>query len=118
MADGAVIAREFVAALNVRDYAAIAALADEDVAISGIGGSSDMGRDALRDRLARHFAALDEAFGDAVVMQATGGSPVAIRVTARGKDASGAARSADRLFVLELDGGRITRLSMFAESGA
>ena len=82
MPDAAAIAGDLVAALNARDYAAIAALCDEDVALSGIGAGSDQGREALRERLARHFAAGDESFGDAVVMQAVGGSPVAIRVTA------------------------------------
>ena len=57
MPDAAAIAGDLVAALNARDYAAIAALCDEDVALSGIGAGSDQGREALRERLARRFAA-------------------------------------------------------------
>lgn len=118
MPDAAAIAGDLVAALNARDYAAIAALCDEDVALSGIGAGSDQGREALRERLARHFAAGDESFGDAVVMQAVGGSPVAIRVTARGRDGSARATSVEKVLLIELDGGRISRLSFFSDAGA
>ncbi|MCV3737969.1 nuclear transport factor 2 family protein [Rhizobium sp. TRM96647] len=118
MPDTAAIATDLVAALNARDYATIAALCDEDVAISGLGAGSDQGREALRDRLARHFAALDESFGDAVVMQAAGGSPVAIRVTARGRDASATSYSMEKVLLVEIDGGRISRLSLFSDAGA
>ena len=52
MPDAAAIAGDLVAALNARDYAAIAALCDEDVALSGIGAGGDQGREALRERLA------------------------------------------------------------------
>ena len=118
MPDAAATAMDLIAALNARDYAAIAALCEEDVAISGIGHGSDQGREALRDRLARHFAALDETFGDAVVMQAAGGSPVAIRVTARGRNAAGTSTSIEKVLVVEIDGGRISRLSVFSDAGA
>lgn len=118
MPDTAAIAGDLVAALNARDYAAIAALCDEDVAVSGIGEGSDQGREALRERLARHFAARDETFGDAVLMQAAGGSPVAIRVTARGRDASAKPTSMEKVLLVEIDGGRISRLSFFSDARA
>ena len=118
MPDAAAIAGDLVAALNARDYAAIAALADEDVAISGFGEGGDMGAEALRERLARHFSRFDESYGDAVVMQAVGGSPVAIRVTARGRDGSARATSVEKVLLIEIDGGRISRLSFFSDVGA
>lgn len=107
---------DLITALNARDYATIAALCDEDVAISGLGGGSDTGRDALRDRLARHFSTFDETYGDAVAMQAAGGSPLAIRVTARGRDASGQSYATEKVLLMELDGGTITRLSLLADA--
>lgn len=110
------IASELVSALNARDYAVVAALAGEDIAIAGIGDGSEMGRDALRDRLARHFATFDESFGDAVVMRADGGSPVAIRVTARGTNKSGKSFSAEKVILLEIEEGLITRLSLLADA--
>lgn len=116
MANANAVARELVAALNARDYAAIAALADEDVAISGF-GEGDMGREALRERLARHFSSFDESYGDAVTMAAEGGSPVAIRVTARGSVASGKSYSVEKVLLLELDGDRIARIALMVDEG-
>lgn len=117
MANANAVARELVAALNARDYAAIAALADEDVAISGFGEGGDMGREALRERLARHFSSFDESYGDAVTMVADGGSPVAIRVTARGSVASGKSYSVEKVLLLELDGDRIARMALMVDEG-
>ncbi|MBD9373071.1 nuclear transport factor 2 family protein [Rhizobium sp. ARZ01] len=117
MTDAATIAQDLVAALNARDYATIAAFTDEDVAIAGIGEGSEIGREALRNRLARHFAACDESYGDAAVMTANGASPVAIRVTARGQIASGKSYTTEKVLLLEIDGGRVTRLSLLADAG-
>ena len=111
------IATGLVAALNARDYVAIAGYADEDVAIAGIGEGSEIGRAALRDRLARHFAAFDENYADAVIMTASGGSPVAIRLTARGRVASGNAYTTEKVLLLDIDGGLVTRLALLADAG-
>lgn len=111
------IATGLVAALNARDYAAVAGYADEDVAIAGIGEGSEIGRAALRDRLARHFAAFDENYGDAVIMTASGGSPVAVRLTARGRVASGNAYATEKVLLLDIDGGLVSRLALLADAG-
>ena len=116
MADTESINHAVIEALNARDFAALAARVHEDVAISGIGEGSDNGREALRDRLARHFEAFDESYGDALVMSDALGHNVAIRVTARGKSAGGAAYSKERIFLLELEDGAITRFAVFSGS--
>ena len=116
MAETDSIARAVIDALNARDFAALAGKVHEDVVISGIGGSGDNGREALRDRLARHFEAYDESYGDALVMSDALGHNVAIRVTARGKSAGGAAYSKERIFLLELEDGAITRFAVFSGS--
>ncbi|OJU98708.1 MAG: hypothetical protein BGO06_08955 [Shinella sp. 65-6] len=116
MADTESINHAVIEALNARDFAALAARVDEDVAISGIGEGSDNGREALRERLARHFQASDESYGDALVMSDALGNNVAIRVTARGASAGGASYSKERVILLELEDGVITRFSVFSGS--
>ena len=105
-----------IEALNARDFAALAGKVHEDVAISGIGEGVDNGRDALRDRLARYFEAFDERYGDALVMSDALGSNVAIRLTARGKSAAGDAYSKEKILLLELEEGTITRIAFFTGS--
>ncbi|WP_411032846.1 nuclear transport factor 2 family protein [Shinella sp. BYT-45] len=105
-----------IEALNARDFAALADKVHEDVAISGIGEGSDNGREALRERLARHFEAYDETYGDALVMSDALGHNVAIRVTARGKGPEGAAYSKEKVLLLELEDGTISRIAVFAGS--
>jgi hypothetical protein len=112
MADNSSIAKAVVAALNARDFPALAAMADEEIALSGFGGGMDNGREALRSRLARHFQATDETYGDALVMQDTAGDNLAIRLTARGHAAAGAAASREAVLLLELEEGRIQRLAL------
>ncbi|WLR91338.1 nuclear transport factor 2 family protein [Shinella zoogloeoides] len=116
MADTESINHAVIEALNARDFAALAAKVHEDVAISGIGEGSDNGREALRDRLARHFEAFDESYGDALVMSDALGHNVAIRVTARGTSAGGGAYSKERIFLLDLEEGAITRFAVFSGS--
>ena len=76
-----------------------------------------MGREGLRDRLARHFAAFDESYGDVAVMTTDGGSPVAVRLTVRGQVPTGKSYTAEKVLLLEIDGGLVTRLSMLADAG-
>nr|WP_298104962.1 nuclear transport factor 2 family protein [uncultured Shinella sp.] len=114
MANTESITHAVIEALNARDFAALAAKVNEDVAISGIGEGSDNGREALRDRLARHFAAHDETYQDALVMSDALGNNVAIRLTAR--DASGGSSSREKILLLELEDGTITRIAFFTGS--
>jgi hypothetical protein len=116
MADTESINHAVIEALNARDFAAIAGKVHEDVTIAGIGEGTDNGREALRDRLARHFEAFDESYGDALVMSDALGSNVAIRLTARGKSAGGAAYSKEKILLLELESGMITRIAFFGGS--
>jgi ketosteroid isomerase-like protein len=102
-----------IEALNARDFATLAARAHEDVAISGIGEGQDQGREALRERLARHFQAFDERYEDALVMSDALGGNVAIRLTARGTASGGAAYSKEKILLLELEEGAITRMAFF-----
>lgn len=113
MTDMESINHAIIGALNARDFAALAAKAHEDVAISGIGEGGDNGREALRSRLARHFEAFDETYGDALVMGDALGHNVAIRLTARGTSADGAAYSREKILLLELEDGSITRIAFF-----
>lgn len=115
-ADTASITHAVIDALNARDFATLAARVHEDVSLTGIGEGNDNGRDALRERLARHFQASDETYGDALVMSDALGQNLAIRVTARGKAAGGAAYSKEKILLLELEDGRITRLALFSGS--
>jgi ketosteroid isomerase-like protein len=112
MPDKGTTPEAIVAALNARDFAGLAAQVDEDVAIAGIGDGMDNGRDAFRDRLARHFQAFDESYGDALVMRDATGDNVAVRLTARGQSASGGGYSVEKVLLLELEGGRITRFAL------
>ena len=116
MADTESINHAVIEALNARDFAALAGRVHEDVVISGIGAGGDNGREALRDRLARHFEAYDESYGDALVMSDALGHNVAIRVTARGKSAGGDNYSKEKILLLELEDGLITRFSVFTGS--
>lgn len=117
MAETVAIAHDLVAALNARDYAAVAEFADDDIAIAGIGEGSEIGRAALRDRLARHFAAFNESYGDVAIMTADGGSPVAVRLTARGQVSSGKSYATEKVLLIEFDHGLMTRLSLLADAG-
>lgn len=116
MSDTESINHAVIEALNARDFAALAAKVHEDVSISGIGEGMDNGRDALRDRLARHFEAFDESYGDALVMSDALGHNVAIRLTAHGKSAAGATYSKEKILLLELEEGFITRIAFFSGS--
>jgi len=113
MADIESIARAVVDALNARDFTALAARVHEDVVVSGFGGGNDNGREALRERLARHFAASDESYGDALPMGDASGNAVAIRLTARGRAEGGTAYSREEILLLELEDGTITRIAVF-----
>jgi hypothetical protein len=114
MAEIESIARALVEALNARDFTALAAKIHEDVAVSGFGGGSDNGREALRERLARHFAASDESYGDVLAMGDAAGNTVAIRLTARGHAQGGGAYSREEILLLELEEGLITRIAVFS----
>jgi ketosteroid isomerase-like protein len=116
MSDTESINHAVIEALNARDFAALAAKVHEDVSITGIGEGMDNGRDALRDRLARHFEAFDESYGDALVMSDALGHNVAIRLTASGKSAAGATYSKEKILLLELEEGSITRIAFFSGS--
>ncbi|MGJ7040963.1 ketosteroid isomerase-like protein [Shinella sp. BE166] len=116
MSDTESINHAVIEALNARDFAALAAKVHENVSISGIGEGMDNGRDALRDRLARHFEAFDESYGDALVMSDALGHNVAIRLTAHGKSAAGATYSKEKILLLELEEGSITRIAFFSGS--
>ncbi len=102
-----------IEALNARDYAALAGKVHEDVAVSGIGEGADNGREALRERLARHFEASDESYGDALAMSDAAGRNIAIRVTARGRSPGGDSYSREKILLLELEDGVITRFAVF-----
>ena len=116
MADTESINHAVIEALNARDFAALAARVHEDVSISGIGEGSDNGREALRGRLARHFEAFDESYGDMLVMSDASGDNAAIRVTARGRSAGGDSYSKEKILLLELEDGMITRFAVFSGS--
>lgn len=116
MADTESTARAVIEVLNARDFAALAGKVHEDVALSGIGEGSDNGREALRDRLARHFEAFDENYGDALTMRDSSGDTVAIRVTARGRSPGGEGYSKEKIILLETEDGLITRFSIFTGS--
>lgn len=115
MANTESITHAVIEALNARDFATLAAKVNEDVALSGIGEGNDNGREALRDRLARHFAAHDETYQDALVMSDALGNNLAIRLTARGSSAGGS-YSKEKILLLELEDGAITRMAFFAGS--
>jgi len=115
MANTESIAHAVIEALNARDFATLAAKVNEDVALSGIGEGNDNGREALRDRFARHFAANDETYQDALVMSDASGNTVAIRLTVRGTSASGN-YSREKILLLELEDGAITRMAFFTGS--
>ncbi|WP_203424045.1 ester cyclase [Sinorhizobium sp. BG8] len=126
MAEQNIMVERLVEALNSRDFAAVADMCDEDVAVSGIGEGADNGREALRERLARHFQLFDETYGDALVMTAEGGSPISVRLTARGRygggapglsAAAGQSYSVEKLMLIELAEGRIARLALFSDTG-
>ncbi|MCP8893930.1 nuclear transport factor 2 family protein [Shinella daejeonensis] len=118
MADNSPIAHAVVAALNARDFSALAALADEEIALSGFGGGMDMGREALRERLARHFQASDETYGDALVMEDRSGGNIAVRLTARGWSPDGTARSREAALLIEVEEGRVLRLALLSSGGS
>ena len=116
MADIESTSRAVIEALNARDFSALAGRVHEDVALSGIGEGSDNGREALRGRLARHFEAHDESYGDVLVMSDASGDNAAIRVTARGRSAGGDSYSKEKILLLELEDGMITRFAVFSGS--
>ena len=116
MADITSIANAAIEALNARDFAALAGKVHDDVAISGIGEGMDNGREALRERLARHFEAFDESYRDALVMTDAGGTNAAVRLTAHGRSAGGDTYSREKVLLLEVDDGRITRIAFLSGS--
>ena len=50
-------------------------------------------------------------------MTTGGGSPLAVRLTARGKTSSGKIYATEKGLLLELDGELITRLSLLVDAG-
>lgn len=115
MTDTKKLTLDIVAALNARDFATVAAAVDEDVTLAGVAGH-DQGRAALRDRLARHFQAFDETYGDAVVMADESGGLVAAHVTARGVSSGGTAYSVPMILFFTFDAERLSRIGFFADA--
>lgn len=98
----------FLDALNAADAKAGVALAIEDVAHDFPGLGREIGTASLRDRIARLTAGSGFRAADAEIMTNSTGSRAAAEFTWR--DDAGASALAGMF--LEIDGGRISRLTL------
>ncbi len=122
MTDAQTIASRFIEALNERDFQAISSVLDEDVALDTMLGQRTIGAEPLRMAIMSYFRHFDEQFSDIVVMHDAFGQRVAVDATARGyyrqsfpglPQASGQSYSIPSVFVFEIDGGLVTRLTHY-----
>lgn len=122
MTDAYTIARHVMEALNDRDFAALAAVLDEDVALDTLTGQRIIGIQPLRMNVISYFRHFSERFDDTVFMSDRFGQRVAVDVTARGEYretmtglpvASGQSYAIPSVFVLEVEAGSVTRLSHY-----
>ena len=122
MTDAQTIAARFIEALNDRDFENLSAFLDEDVALDSMIGQRTIGAGPLRMAVMSYLRHFDEYFSDMVLMHDAFGQRVAIDLTARGQyretmagfpQASGQSYSIPSVFVFEIDGGSITRLTHY-----
>ncbi|MFP5076660.1 nuclear transport factor 2 family protein [Rhizobium sp. YIM 134829] len=122
MTDAQAIAGRFMQALNERDFETIAELIDEDVALDPLTGQRTIGALPLRMAIMSYFRHFDEQFADMVIMHDALGQRAAVDVTARGHyretfpgmvEASGQSYSIPSVFVFEIEGGVVTRLTHY-----
>jgi steroid delta-isomerase-like uncharacterized protein len=122
LTDAQTIASRFMEALNERDFQTIASYVDEDVALDTMLGQRTIGAEPLRMAIMSYFRCFDEQFGDMVVMHDGFGQRVAVDTTARGHyretasglpAANGQSYSIPSVFVFEVEGGLIVRLTHY-----
>lgn len=122
MNDVQTVASRFMEALNERDFPTMASFLDEDVALDTMLGQRTIGADPLRMAIMSYFRHFDETFSDMVVMHDAFNQRFAIDTTARGvyretvsglPAASGQSYSIPSVFVFEIDGGLISRLTHY-----
>ncbi|MQW88601.1 ketosteroid isomerase-related protein [Sinorhizobium saheli] len=122
MPDAQTIASRFIDALNERDFEAMSRLVDEDVELDSLTGQRTLGVGPLRAWVMSYLRHFDESFGDIVLMHDAFGQRVAADTTARGTyretmagfpEASGQSYSVPSVFIFEIEGGVITRLSHY-----
>ncbi|MDQ0321155.1 steroid delta-isomerase-like uncharacterized protein [Pararhizobium capsulatum DSM 1112] len=122
MTDAQTIASRFIEALNERDFQTIGSFLDEDVALDTMLGQRTIGAEPLRTAIMSYFRHFDENFSDIVVMHDAFGQRVAVDTTARGRyrerapglpEASGQSYSIPSVFVFEIDGGLVIRLTHY-----
>jgi steroid delta-isomerase-like uncharacterized protein len=101
----------FFRAYNSGDGSAMAALATDDVA-HDLGTGCEIGRDALRARLAQIRNARAEEAGDVEIMINASGSRAAAEFTLRGAGEDRSYSIAAGAF-FELDGGRVSRVTFY-----
>ncbi|MDO9414699.1 nuclear transport factor 2 family protein [Pararhizobium sp.] len=116
------LASSFLEALNQRDFSKLAALVDEDVALDTMVGQRTIGAEPMRMAVAQYFRHFDEQFLDIVLMSDAFGQRIAADVTANGhyretlaglSNASGQSYAIPAVFVFEIEGGAITRISHY-----
>ena len=103
------LVRSFLDALNAHDLGRVTSMVSEDVAHDLPGGTREIGAERLREHLAR---APREMLGDIVVMSDESGARAAAEFTQQGDQGGTAASySVNAGYFIEIDEGRITRLT-------
>jgi steroid delta-isomerase-like uncharacterized protein len=114
------LAERLVAALNDRTVEGVLALVGDDVAYDPPHGHRSVGRDSVETALIHRFRCFRETLSDLVVMVAGDGFRASVEYTARGTydasddglpAASGQSYSVAGILVVEVDDGRITRIT-------
>ncbi len=107
------LVQQFIEAVNGRDGVRIGALVADDVAHDR-GGARAIGAEALRAYFATRAAKLGETLADAAILTGQDGGRAAVEFTRRGRDADGSSYSTAGGWFLDIDDGRISRISDYS----
>lgn len=111
--NSAKLVQQFIDAVNARDGAKIAGLVTDDVAHDH-DGNRDIGADALRAYFAQRASANGDELADVAIMTDQSGGRAAAEFTRRGRAAGGASYSDAAGWFIEIDDGRISRITEYS----
>ena len=104
-------------ALDARDGAKLTSMLGEDAVYDPGDGGRVIGAAEIRDAAIQRATALDESHADRAIMVSSDGQRASAEVTLRGRNQAGAAYAVPACIVVELEAGRVVRLTRYRGSG-
>lgn len=124
MAETESLIERYLVAFNDRDHEAMLSCVGSDVVHDTRDGTREIGRDELRWRLSVDMRHFDESISDIAIMTGENGRRAAAEFTVRGTyvetakglpEADGQRYSVSAGMFFEVDGGKITRMTLYLE---